>query len=154
MVLCACCKSHRTMDEEEQSHSMASSSMPKRGQDLGTLKQTLHECWETLIVLLFIVFICRVGFSIYMSSFFSPVIWMEGILCLASLNEGPAERDFGVLVFPPGFLNSLTRGKGIVIYLSTFSRPSCISFFCSTHENILWRMSWSIQHWTLLTFII
>lgn len=60
---------------------------------------------------------------------------MEGILCLASLNEGPAERDFGVLVFPPGFLNSLTRGKGIVIYYPLF--PDLHAFLSSAaHTRI------------------
>ncbi len=57
------------MDDEEQSHSTAPSSMSNRCQDLETQNKTLHECD---VLLLFIVFIGRVRISIYMS-FFPPV---------------------------------------------------------------------------------
>ncbi len=85
------------MDDEEQSHSTAPSSMSNRRQDLETLNQTLHEC---NVLLLFIVFIGRVRISIYMPSFF-PAWDLNGGQFLFGFFEwgfieGPAEWDSGV----------------------------------------------------------
>lgn len=98
MVLCTCCKSHRTIDDEEQSHSTAPSSMSNRPQDLETLNQTLHKC---NVLLLFIVFNRRVGISIYMFFvFFLPGIWMEYFfvwLLWMRLHWGPCWMGFWCL---------------------------------------------------------